>query len=111
MTFSIVARDTKKGEWGIAVQSRFLAVGAVVPLAKVGVGAIATQAWANTGLSRSGDYQGEINSSYDEAIRDAFRSYSGRENLEERWFEDTRTNRVVLEFMRTNIKRGEQGPG
>jgi uncharacterized Ntn-hydrolase superfamily protein len=48
MTFSIVARDPEAGELGIAVQSKFLAVGAVVPWAQVGVGAIATQAWANT---------------------------------------------------------------
>jgi len=46
-TFSIVARDPKTGELGIAVQSKFLAVGAVVPWAKAGVGAIATQAAAN----------------------------------------------------------------
>jgi uncharacterized Ntn-hydrolase superfamily protein len=48
MTFSIVARDPETGELGIAVQSKFLAVGAVVPWAKAGVGAIATQSWANT---------------------------------------------------------------
>lgn len=48
MTFSIVARDPQTGELGVAVQSKFLAVGAVVPWAKAGVGAIATQAWANT---------------------------------------------------------------
>src|SRR5579859_5745653 len=54
MTFSIVARDTKKGEWGVAVQSKFLAVGAVVPWAKAGVGAIATQAWANTHYGAGG---------------------------------------------------------
>lgn len=48
MTFSIVARDQHTGELGIAVQSKFLAVGAVVPWAKAGVGAIATQSWANT---------------------------------------------------------------
>ncbi len=47
-TFSIVAADPTTGEIGVAVQSRFLAVGAVVPWAKAGVGAIATQAWANT---------------------------------------------------------------
>jgi len=46
-TFSIVACDRERAEWGIAVQSRFLAVGAVVPWARAGVGAIATQAWAN----------------------------------------------------------------
>jgi uncharacterized Ntn-hydrolase superfamily protein len=37
MTFSIVARDPQTGELGIAVQSKFLAVGAVVPWAKAGV--------------------------------------------------------------------------
>ena len=54
MTFSIVARDVKTGELGIAVQSKFLAVGAVVPWAKANVGAIATQAWANTSYGPKG---------------------------------------------------------
>ena len=54
MTFSIVARDPQKGELGIAVQSKFLAVGAVVPWAKAGVGAIATQSWANTSYGPHG---------------------------------------------------------
>jgi uncharacterized Ntn-hydrolase superfamily protein len=48
MTFSIVARDPLTGEWGVAVQSKFVAIGAVTPWAKAGVGAIATQAWINT---------------------------------------------------------------
>jgi len=47
-TFSIAAFDPKTGELGVAVQSKFLAVGAVVPWAKAGVGAVATQARANT---------------------------------------------------------------
>ncbi len=46
-TFSIVARDPVTQELGVAVQSKFLAVGAVVPWAKANVGAIATQAYAN----------------------------------------------------------------
>jgi uncharacterized Ntn-hydrolase superfamily protein len=46
-TFSIVACDRAAGEIGIAVQSKFLSVGAVVPWVERG-GAIATQAWANT---------------------------------------------------------------
>ncbi len=54
MTFSIVARDIQTGELGIAVQSKFLAVGAVVPWAKAGVGAIATQSWANTSYGPHG---------------------------------------------------------
>ncbi len=47
-TYSIVAWDSLTGDLGVAVQSRFLAVGAVVPFARAGVGAIATQAFANT---------------------------------------------------------------
>ena len=47
-TFSIVAFDPARKQWGVAVQSKFLAVGAVVPWAEAGKGAIATQAWANT---------------------------------------------------------------
>jgi uncharacterized Ntn-hydrolase superfamily protein len=47
-TFSIVAFDPERKQWGVAVQSKFLAVGAVVPWAEAGKGAIATQAWANT---------------------------------------------------------------
>lgn len=48
-TFSIVAIDPETGEIGVAVQSRIVGVGAVVPFARAGVGAIATQAFANTG--------------------------------------------------------------
>jgi uncharacterized Ntn-hydrolase superfamily protein len=46
-TFSIVAFNPDREEWGVAVQSKFLAVGAVVPWAKVGAGAVATQSYAN----------------------------------------------------------------
>ena len=46
-TFSIVAYDPGRQEWGVAVQSKFLAVGAAVPWARAGVGAVATQAHAN----------------------------------------------------------------
>jgi uncharacterized Ntn-hydrolase superfamily protein len=53
-TFSIVAADTARGEWGIAVASRFLAVGAVVPWARAGAGAVATQSYANTTFGPAG---------------------------------------------------------
>ncbi|HEX7592851.1 MAG TPA: DUF1028 domain-containing protein [Anaerolineae bacterium] len=53
-TFSIVAYDVKTGELGIAVESKFLSVGAVVPWAQAGVGAIATQSWANTSYGPRG---------------------------------------------------------
>ena len=46
-TFSIVAYDPGREEWGVAVQSKFLAVGAVVPWARAGAGAVATQSYAN----------------------------------------------------------------
>lgn len=46
-TFSIVAFDTETDSLGVAVQSKFLAVGSVVPWASAGVGAVATQAIAN----------------------------------------------------------------
>jgi uncharacterized Ntn-hydrolase superfamily protein len=48
MTFSIVAVDARNGDWGVAVASKFPAVGAVVPWARAGAGAVATQSWANT---------------------------------------------------------------
>jgi uncharacterized Ntn-hydrolase superfamily protein len=47
-TFSIVGRDSVTGELGVAVASRFFAVGNVVPWAKADVGAVATQSFANT---------------------------------------------------------------
>jgi uncharacterized Ntn-hydrolase superfamily protein len=54
VTFSIVARDPATGDLGIAVQSKFLSVGAVVPWARAGVGAIATQAFANVAYGPDG---------------------------------------------------------
>jgi uncharacterized Ntn-hydrolase superfamily protein len=53
-TFSIVAYDPKHEEWGVAVQSKFLAVGSAVPWAKAGAGAVATQSWANTSYGPRG---------------------------------------------------------
>jgi uncharacterized Ntn-hydrolase superfamily protein len=53
-TFSIVACDLQAQEWGIAVQSKFMCVGAVVPWAQAGVGAVATQAYANTSYGPNG---------------------------------------------------------
>jgi uncharacterized Ntn-hydrolase superfamily protein len=47
MTYSLVACDVQAGQWGVAVQSKFLAVGSVVPWAEAQIGAVATQAYAN----------------------------------------------------------------
>jgi uncharacterized Ntn-hydrolase superfamily protein len=46
-TYSIVACDLEAGQWGVATQSKYLAVGSVVPWAEPLVGAVATQAWVN----------------------------------------------------------------
>jgi uncharacterized Ntn-hydrolase superfamily protein len=53
-TFSIVGYDPQVQEWGVAVQSKFLAVGAVVPWAQASAGAVATQAYANTSFGPNG---------------------------------------------------------
>lgn len=53
-TFSIIAADPQSGEVGIAVQSKFLCVGAVVPWARGGIGAVATQASAETSFGPRG---------------------------------------------------------
>jgi uncharacterized Ntn-hydrolase superfamily protein len=53
-TYSIVACDLEAREWGVAVQSKFLAVGAAVPAVEAEVGAVATQAWANLSFRPDG---------------------------------------------------------
>ena len=47
MTWSIITRDTSTGQFGIAVATKFFAVGARVPFIAAGIGAIATQALVN----------------------------------------------------------------
>ena len=54
MTFSIVACDLEENAWGVAVASKFPAVGAVVPWAQAGAGAVATQSFANTSFGPRG---------------------------------------------------------
>jgi uncharacterized Ntn-hydrolase superfamily protein len=54
MTYSIVGCDLEAREWGVAVQSKFLAVGAAVPAAVAEVGAVATQALANVAYGPDG---------------------------------------------------------
>ncbi len=48
MTFSIVAFDILNKEWGVAVQSKFVAVSTVIPFAKANIVAFASQAYCNT---------------------------------------------------------------
>ena len=54
MTFSIVAFDPENVEWGVAVQSKFVAVGSLVPYGRAGVGVIASQSWCNTSYGPKG---------------------------------------------------------
>ncbi len=78
-TFSIAAIDSKTGEIGVAVQSKFLAVGAVVPWAKAKVGAIATQAFANTTFGPDGLALLEKGVEPDEVLTKLLAADTGRE--------------------------------
>jgi uncharacterized Ntn-hydrolase superfamily protein len=78
VTFSIVAADLAAGDWGVAVASRFLAVGAVVPYAKAGVGAVATQAWANTDFGPKGLESMAAGSSAPEVLTELIHGDEGR---------------------------------
>jgi uncharacterized Ntn-hydrolase superfamily protein len=68
-TFSIVAYDPGREEWGVAVQSKFLAVGAVVGWARAGAGAVATQSYANVLYGPQGLALMESGRSAEEAIQ------------------------------------------
>ena len=78
-TFSIVAYDPETGELGVAVQSTFLDVGSVVPWAKAGVGAVATQAFANTTFGPKGLELLEKGEKPDDALVKLLESDRGRE--------------------------------
>jgi uncharacterized Ntn-hydrolase superfamily protein len=79
-TFSIVACDVKAGEWGVAVQSKFLAVGAIVPWAEANVGAIATQAYANTSYGPRGLAMLKLGFSAEETLKKLLETDEGREH-------------------------------
>lgn len=68
-TFSIVAYDPRRQEWGVAVQSKFLAVAAVVSWARAGAGAVATQSYANLAYGPRGLEMMEKGVSAREAIK------------------------------------------
>jgi uncharacterized Ntn-hydrolase superfamily protein len=78
-TFSIAAADPATGEVGVAVASRFFAVGTVVPWAKAGVGAVATQASANTSFGPNGLDLMARGLSADEALKVLLRGDEGRD--------------------------------
>ena len=79
-TYSIVACDLEAREWGVAVQSKFLAVGAAVPAAEPEVGAIATQAWANLAYRPDGLALLREGYSAEDAVRALVGADDGREH-------------------------------
>src|SRR5262249_30250131 len=77
-TYSIAACDLETGEWGVAVQSKFLAVGSVVPWAEARVGAIATQAYANPRYGPDGLARRREGLSAEEVVRRLVEADEGR---------------------------------
>lgn len=80
MTFSIAGFDPETKELGVAVQSKFIGVGSVVPWAKAGVGAVATQAFANPAYGPDGLALLEEGKSAQEAIDILTKNDDGRED-------------------------------
>jgi uncharacterized Ntn-hydrolase superfamily protein len=79
MTFSIVACDLEEKNWGIAVASKFPAVGAVVPWAQADAGAVATQSFANTSFGPRGLQMMASGLSADETLAKLLMDDSDRE--------------------------------
>lgn len=80
MTFSIVACDLEAGQLGVAVASKFLAVGAVVPWLETGAGAVATQALANTRYGPEGLAHMRGGASASEALAAVLAADEGRDD-------------------------------
>src|SRR6185503_2184950 len=68
MTFSIVASELEEKAWGVAVASKFPAVGAVVPWVQADAGAVATQSFANTSFGPRGLALMEMGTSAQETL-------------------------------------------
>ena len=78
-TFSIVAWESSLPAWGVAVASKFPAVGAVVPWARAGAGAVATQSFANTSYAPEALQRFEAGESADGVIQALLADDPGRE--------------------------------
>jgi uncharacterized Ntn-hydrolase superfamily protein len=78
-TFSIVGYDPETKEWGVAVASKFLAVGAVVPWVRADAGAVATQSSANTTFGPKGLDLMEKGKSAEEAVKELTDADDGRD--------------------------------
>jgi uncharacterized Ntn-hydrolase superfamily protein len=79
-TYSIAACDLEAGQWGVATQSKFLAVGSVVPWAEPHIGAIATQAYANPRYGPEGLALLRSGSSADETVAALTSADEGRDH-------------------------------
>jgi uncharacterized Ntn-hydrolase superfamily protein len=79
-TYSIAAHDPENGDLGVVVQSKFLAVGAVVPWARAGIGAVATQALCNTTYGPDGLRLLEDGATAQEALDRLIAADDGREH-------------------------------
>ncbi len=78
-TFSIVARDPRTGELGVAVQSHWFTVGATVPWAEAGVGAVATQSFIDPAYGRLGLELMRTGKSAPDALRSLIAGDEGRD--------------------------------
>jgi uncharacterized Ntn-hydrolase superfamily protein len=78
-TYSIVARDARTGELGVAVQSHWFSVGSIVTWAEAGVGAIATQSFVNPGYGRQGLELLREGKSASEALSQMVKADAGRD--------------------------------
>lgn len=78
-TFSIVARDPKTGEMGVAVQSHWFSVGTVVPWAEAGVGAIATQSFVDPTYGKLGLEMMKVGRSAPDVLRGLVSADQGRD--------------------------------
>jgi uncharacterized Ntn-hydrolase superfamily protein len=79
-TYSIAACDLDAGQWGVATQSKFLAVGSVVPWAEPGAGAVATQAYANPRYGPDGLALLREGTSADEVVEQLTRADGDRDH-------------------------------
>jgi uncharacterized Ntn-hydrolase superfamily protein len=79
-TYSLAACDLEAGQWGVVTQSKFLAVGSVVPWAEPGVGAVATQAYANPRYGPDGLALLRGGASAEETVRVLTEADEGREH-------------------------------
>src|SRR5256714_5757069 len=78
-TFSIVARDPATGELGVAVQSHWFSVGAIVPWAEAGVGAVATQSFVDPSYGKNGLDLMRAGTSAPDALKELLAKDEGRE--------------------------------